>query len=200
MIKNIIFDLGGVIIDLDISATLKQLAQLLDKSIEELNGFYEAEQFLQYEKGLLSNDDFRNGIRQLTTRTLPNHEIDKAWNGMLLDLPAKRLELVSHLASDHQLLVLSNTNGIHVKKFNEFLKANTGKDDLNHFFDAVYFSHEIKMRKPDAEIYEFVLEENNLNPEETLFLDDNKTNLEAAEKLGIKTQHIDHPDRLFEIF
>ena len=192
--------MGGVIIDLDVTATLNRLAVLIERPEEELSQFYESPEFLAYEKGLVSDDVFRDSIRSLTPKDLEDDQIDEAWNAMLLGLPAKRLELVSRLGANHQLLVLSNTNAIHVKRFNQFLKTNTGKTDLSHFFDVVYFSHEIKMRKPDAEIYQFVLDENNLNPEDTLFLDDNKMNLEAAEELGIKTKHIDYPDRLFEIF
>ncbi len=198
--KSIIFDLGGVIIDLDVSATLKELAGLIGSSPKELTGFYESEDFLAYEKGLSTDQQFRKNIRKLSSNQLTDEHIDEAWNAMLIDLPSKRMDLVTQLSKKYRLFVLSNTNGIHVKKFNQFLRANTGKEDLSHFFDVVYFSHEIKMRKPDAEIYQFVLKENDLNPEETLFLDDNKMNLEAAEKLGIRTQHIDHPDRLFEIF
>jgi len=119
---------------------------------------------------------------------------------MLVGIPVERMDLVTSIQGKYKLLVLSNTNAIHVKRFNQFLKENTGKSSLNDFFDVVYFSHEINMRKPDAEIFQFVLEENNLNPQETLFLDDNIMNLEAAERLGIQTQHIDHPNRLFEIF
>lgn len=200
MEKNLIFDLGGVIIDLDVSATIKELSQLLRKSPDELSGLYESPEFLAYETGQVSDDDFRMTIRKLSKTELKDSDIDNAWNAMLLGLPAERLGLINRLKPDHRLFVLSNTNGIHVKRFNQFLKSGTGKSNLNHFFDIVYFSHEIKMRKPDIEIYEFVLKENDLNPEETLFLDDNKTNLKAAEKLGIKTQYIDHPDRLFEIF
>lgn len=200
LITTIIFDLGGVIIDLDVAATTQALSKLISKNAEELSGFYESPDFLAYEKGLVSDEEFRASIRKLTPNKITNQQIDDAWNAMLLGLPAERMELVTKLSPQHNLLVLSNTNGIHVKRFNKFLKTNTGKNDLNSFFDVVYFSHEIKMRKPDAEIYQFVLEENNLNPEDTLFLDDNKTNLEAAEKLGIQTTHIDHPNRLFEIF
>ncbi len=200
MTRNIIFDLGGVIIDLDISASLNQLAQLIGKPTDDLSTFLDSKDFLDYEKGLIPDIAFRDSIRRLSSSELTDHQIDEAWNAMLLGIPVERMELVKSIRENHHLLVLSNTNGIHVKKFNQFLKANTGKDSLNDFFDVVYFSHEINMRKPDSEIYKFVLKENNLNPKETLFLDDNLTNLEAAERLGIKTLHIDHPNRLFEIF
>lgn len=200
MTQNIIFDLGGVLIDLDIDAALNQLAKLTGKSRNELSTFYNSKEIHKYEKGLISDDMFRKSIRHLCESELSDQSIDVAWNSMLLDIPEERMALVKKLASDYQLIVLSNTNGIHVRRFNQILKANTGKEDLNDFFEVVYFSHEIKMRKPDLEIFQFVLEKNHLKPQETLFLDDNMTNLTAAQKLGIKTQHIDHPNRLFEIF
>ena len=189
-----------MIIDLDPDATLHEMTSLLGLDRKMLSQFYTSEEFLLYETGFRSDDEFRSEIRTRSKNEITDEQIDDAWNAMLLDLPADRLDLVNELRSGYKLIVLSNTNGIHVKKFNHKLQQSTGKGNLHHFFDVVYFSHEIKMRKPDKEIYQFVLDQNQLNAEETLFLDDNLNNLEAAAALGIKTHHIDFPNRLFEIF
>jgi len=200
-IKTIVFDLGGVIIDLGVQASLNKLAQLLNKSIGDIIRVYHSNDFFRsYEKGMIDDNGFRKGIRALTINNISDDQIDSAWNAMLLDIPPSRMELIRKIRSEFQLLVLSNTNAIHVEHFNNILEKSTGKSNLEYFFDKVHFSHEMRMRKPDEEIYRFLLEDNHLKPEETLFLDDNKDNLFAAEKLGIKTIHIEYPDRLFEIF
>lgn len=182
-------------------ASFVALAKIAGADKEAITTKYHADTFFrQYEKGLISDSSFRERFRKFTNESIEDDEIDRAWNAMLVDLPINRINLVTKLRRDYRVMVLSNTNSIHVKRFNQMLYDVSGKNELSSFFDEVYFSHEINMRKPDAEIYEFVLAENNLRPEETLFLDDNKQNLEAAEQLGIKTSHVDHPDRLFDIF
>ncbi|MEQ9425803.1 MAG: HAD family phosphatase [Cyclobacteriaceae bacterium] len=197
-IKTIIFDLGGVIIDLDVKASIDQLAMLT--GIEGNKILEEYDFFKQFEKGQLTDEEFRKQLQNISQNELSVQQIDNAWNAMLIDIDPRKLQIVKALSSRYQTIVLSNTNNIHVQGFNEILFMKTGERDLNKFFDTVYYSHDLKMRKPDLEIYEYVLNQHELKPEETLFLDDNKVNLDAAQKLGIQTHHIDHPEKVFEIF
>jgi putative hydrolase of the HAD superfamily len=119
---------------------------------------------------------------------------------MLLDIPQERLNLLRQLRPSHRLFLLSNTNQIHLNCFNKIVEEAAGTPGLEPFFDATYYSHQLKMRKPDREIYEHVLQEQQLQPHETLFLDDNLTNLAGAEAVGIRTFHVQHPDLIFSLF
>lgn len=190
-IRNIIFDLGGVIIDLDTSASFQEL-QNLNKNPANTSLFQEdVSLFLDYEKGLISSQDFRAGIRDLTHNPdLPDDEIDQAWNKMLLNIPLDRLELLSKLCRHQRLYVLSNTNEIHVTAFNKIVQAVSGKPSLDHFFDKVYYSHLLNLRKPEREIYEYVISDSELVPDESLFIDDREENILAAREVGLNTLHV----------
>jgi glucose-1-phosphatase len=199
--KNIIFDLGGVIIDLDVERTKEAFASLSQKSVSEIHLLLENSQvFLQYEKGLLNDREFRISVRDLLQVKASDLEIDVAWNAMLGEIPSSRIRLLESLRADYQLFLLSNTNNIHLICFNEIVKSTCGSSSLDPYFDKAYYSHLVKMRKPDAEIYALVLEENNLLAHETLFLDDNVSNLEGAAQLGIQTFHVHNPDMIFSPF
>lgn len=190
-IQNIIFDLGGVIIDLDTSATFQHF-QKINKNPANTNLFQEdVSLFLDYEKGMISSANFREGIRTLTKDPqLSDAEIDEAWNRMLLRIPKAQLALIEKLAINHRLFVLSNTNEIHVEAFNQIVLATSGKPSLDHFFEKIYFSHLLQLRKPEREIYQFVISDSNLRPEETLFVDDREENIMAARELGLQTFHV----------
>jgi glucose-1-phosphatase len=200
-IKHIIFDLGGVIIDLDIPATFKSFEELSGTQMSEwAKGIHESRLFLDYEQGLMSDREFRDGLRKLCAAEVTDEILDNAWNAMLGGIPMHRINKVVELADTYQTFVLSNTNGIHERAFNQILKDSSGKPTLDHFFNKVYFSHVMKMRKPETEIYQTVLEENNLNPREVLFLDDKPENLKGAEKLKIQTFLVPSPDSWLELF
>jgi len=180
MIKNIIFDFGDIFINLDKAATYKEMAKLGVTAItEEMIGVYH-----QYEKGLMSTDDFINfyhdkfGIKKT--------DLVNAWNAILLDFPKRRLTFLKEIAASkkYRLFLLSNTNDLHIR----WVVDSLGKEFYNEFknsFEQFYLSHEINFRKPDLEIYEFVLNENNLIANETLFVDDLKENTDSASTLGI---------------
>ena len=200
-IKHLVFDLGGVIIDLDIPATFKAFEELSGTPMSEwAKGIHESRLFLDYEQGLLSDVEFRDGLRELCGVDVADKVLDNAWNAMLGDIPMHRINKVVELAGTYQTFVLSNTNGIHERAFNQILNDSSGKPTLDHFFNKVYFSHVMKMRKPETEIYQTVLEENNLNPREVLFLDDKPENLRGAEKLKIQTFLVPSPDSWLELF
>ena len=184
MIETIIFDFGDVFINLDKQATPLGLKKLgLEKwsaQIDSLN--------FNFEKGLISKIDFLDGLNNLVPNANQKEVLD-AWNGVLLDFPMYRLEFLEKISKKYQLFLLSNTDSIHINHF----KDKNGDDFYNRFyncFEKVYFSYDLGMRKPDVEIYNFVINENNLIPEKTLFVDDNFDNIEGAKKTGLQVWHL----------
>lgn len=200
-IKNLIFDLGGVIINLAPDKTVEAFAHLTGLPATNVLRLYkERTEFHDYEKGLLTDDEFRAALRSLFAVSATDDRLDACWNAMLLDIPLARITLLEKLRPHHRLFLLSNTNNIHLQCFNKIVKGVTGQSSLDSFFDQAHYSHLMKMRKPDREIYEFVLAQHGLAPHETLFLDDNVSNLEGASEAGIKTFHVQHPDLIFTLF
>lgn len=200
-IKNLVFDLGGVILNLDTGKTFEAFASLSGKPVAELKvAASQTSFFNDYEKGLLSDSQFREELKSFLGQSLSDQQIDQAWNAMLLDLPQKKLALLEELRKTHRLFLLSNTNNIHLQCFNQIVKEATGLPMMDSFFERAYYSHLLKMRKPDAEIFLHVLHENNLHADQTLFMDDNIDNVTGAGRLGIRTAHIAHPDDLIHLF
>ncbi|PQJ78794.1 HAD family hydrolase [Polaribacter porphyrae] len=185
MIKNIIFDFGDIFINLDKQGTYKAMATLgVTEITEEMMSIYH-----QYEKGLMTTDEFIHFF--YNKFQIPKEKLVAAWNAVLLDFPQRRLDFLKKLASSkkYRLFLLSNTNDLHIKSVQNSL----GDEFYNEFknsFEKFYLSHEIHFRKPDKEIYEFVLAENNLVPKETLFVDDLKENTDSAAILGINTWNL----------
>ena len=181
MINTLIFDFGDVFINLDKPAIERSLNKLGISTIT--NEMLEIA--MNYEKGLISTDVF---ITSFTKKfpMISNKEFTTAWNSIILDFPEHRLTFIEHLASlkKYKLILLSNTNELHIEQVIE----NMSLDRYLRFkncFDQFYLSHEIKLRKPDYSIYEFVLRENNLNAKQCFFIDDTKENTDIAHKLGI---------------
>ncbi|OAD44572.1 HAD family hydrolase [Polaribacter atrinae] len=180
MIKNLVFDFGDIFINLDKPATYREMAALgVTKITEEMIAVYH-----QYEKGLMTTDAFINFFHDKFG--LEKTDLVRSWNAVLLDFPKKRLEFVKELAASkkYRLFLLSNTNDLHIS----WIQDSLGDEFYNEFkncFEQFYLSHEINFRKPDAEIYQFVLNENELIAEETLFVDDLKENTDSANSLGI---------------
>jgi glucose-1-phosphatase len=195
-VKNIIFDLGGVILDLSVEDTLTAFSNLSGLKKEKVKDIFIASpEFNEFEKGLMDDHDFRDFIRKTYAPQATNEEIDRCWNAMLLGLPIEKLELLQSLKKQFSVCLLSNTNGIHLHHINEvILKKLTGKNSLDEYFHKAYYSHRMGKRKPEPEIYLQVLQENNLTAGETMFLDDNAHNIESAASLGIQTVYVHHPD------
>ena len=196
MIKNIIFDFGDIFINLDKPATLRELEKF---GITEISN--EAwEVVFQYEMGIITTENFTTYF--FNEFKIPKKDLVFAWNSILLDFPLKRLEFIKDLANkkDYRLFLLSNTNDLHIS----WIKNDWGMDLYNEFkncFEKFYLSHEIHFRKPNADIYEFVLNENNLKTEESLFIDDTKENTDTADALAINTWHlIPGKDDVVELF
>jgi FMN phosphatase YigB (HAD superfamily) len=179
MINAIIFDFGDVFINLDKQATLDGLKNLgISEWNEDLNQLN-----LQYEVGAISKEDFLYGI-QKHTNNASIEDILKAWNAILADFPLYRLEFLQMLSQKYRLFLLSNTDAIHIDTFEQ--KSGTSfYSDFYQCFEKVYFSFEIGMRKPNPEIYSFVLDQHGLQAKQTLFVDDKKENTDAAQALGL---------------
>jgi len=200
-IKNIIFDLGGVIINLSVEKTHQAFASLSGLPLEEIKSIvHHGAFFHEYEKGLINDADFRSHLRESLNLKVGDAELDFAWNAMLLDIPIERIRLLEKLKPGFKIFLLSNTNNIHLQCFNNQVKQLTGFASIDQYFHQAYYSHLVKMSKPDVEIYEHVLRSSNLIADETIFLDDNKDNLTGANKAGIQTFHVQHPDQIFSLF
>ena len=196
MIKNIIFDFGDIFINLDKQGTYKAMAELgVTEISQEMILVYH-----NYEKGLISTDEFIQFYEDKVN--LKREDLVNAWNAVLLDFPESRLKFIQELAQSkkYRLFLLSNTNDLHIK----WIQNSVGAAFYNQFkssFEQFYLSHEIHFRKPDAEIYEFVLQQNNLVAEETLFVDDLKENTDSAKQLGIHVWNLDpSKDEVSELF
>jgi putative hydrolase of the HAD superfamily len=200
-IKNIIFDLGGVIINLSVEKTHQAFATLSGLPLQEVKDrVHQATFFHEYEKGLINDSEFRNHLRRSLQLDVDDSQLDHAWNAMLLDIPIERIQLLERIKKNYHLYLLSNTNNIHLQSFNRQVFDLTGFPSLDQYFHNAYYSHLIKMKKPDVEIFEYVLENNNLLATETIFLDDNTDNLDGATKAGIRTFHVQQPDQIFSPF
>lgn len=199
-IKNIIFDLGDVILNIDVPIASKSFAELSGREQAEiLTIFKESEIFRHFETGLMDEPSFRNYVRKiLDFPDLSDDAIDTAWNSLLLDLPPERVELLKTLATKYRLFLLSNTSSIHITQVNKILEASTGVEKLEDLFEIVFLSYEMGLMKPDTRIYQEVLDRAGLKAEETLFLDDNADNIRGAAQLGIETIHVQKPVTILE--
>ena len=186
-IKNIIFDLGGVIINLDIPRTIAAFNQLSNSHFESIyTQLKQTPLFDHFDKGQVTEDDFFMQLKQAIHSQADTPSLKEAWNAMLLDFPAHRLELLKQLKPHYRLFLLSNTNETHISVFEEELQKHHGYNNLEPFFEKVYYSCRMGMRKPDTDIFEVVLKENKLVPEETIFIDDTIHHVEGALKAGIQ--------------
>lgn len=186
-IKAIIFDLGGVIINLDIPKTIAEFNKLSVLPFEEI--YTQANQnpiFDQFDKGEVSEKEFFNELKGYLKDDISTQQMLFAWNAMLLDFPKHRLQLLLDLKSKYRLFLLSNTNETHVQAFENILFNEHGYQNLEPFFEKSYYSCRIGKRKPDAEIFQFLLNEHGLNPGQTLFIDDSIQHVHGAQKLGIQ--------------
>lgn len=187
-IKHIIFDLGNVLLNIDPSLTDKALRELnipdFDKVYSNLN---EKNIFHDLEINAISPKQFIDSIREASGLALEDFQIIDAWNALLLDFPLRRLQILQQLQLHYDLVLLSNTNEIHEEYFNKVLHKAHGIPNIGVFFDKVYYSHRIGMRKPNPAIFQRVIDDCSFKPEHTLFIDDLEQNTLAAESLGIRT-------------
>ena len=188
-IKNIIFDLGGVIINLDNQLTENAFLTLGARPLKEYFGHGHAASFFkEYEVGGISDQQFVDNIKDLTGITAPDEEIIQAWNALLLDFPSERIRLLKDLRKSYRIFLFSNTNALHLAHLQQIYRNTFPNDEyaLDDLFERAYYSHILKMRKPDEASFQYILKENQLKGDETLFVDDALINVEGAEKAGLK--------------
>ena len=201
-IKNIIFDLGAVIIDIDFEKTFKAFSELSSLSKHEVAERYHSETFFSdFEKGIIGNYSFVQNVRELLQlpMTISDQQIMDAWNKLLITIPENRIERIKVLSKKYRLFLLSNTNPVHIHEVNNILHKTNGIDRLERLFETTWYSYDLGLIKPHTSIYERVLSDKLLKAEETAFLDDNTENIHGAAQTGIKTLHVQGTNDLIEL-
>jgi putative hydrolase of the HAD superfamily len=189
-IQNIIFDLGGVLLNIDFHLSEKAFEQLGVENFKVFfNQFHSNELFIKLETGM-DVDLFYEEFRSATHTTLSNNQIKDAWNALLLNFRHESIKALPGLRTKYKLYVLSNTNEIHLQEFQKRFTIEMQLSSFDDLFDAAYYSHRIGHRKPNASAFQFVLEKHQLLPEKTLFIDDSINNIETAQQLGLQTIHL----------
>ena len=189
---TILLDLGGVLIDVDYHASARAFHAL---GFEDFDALYsKAKQdhlFDGLETGELSPAQFRDRIRQIFRPDITDREIDACWNAMLGTIPAERIALVQRLKESYQVLLLSNTNAIHVPAFEAIVARDNGITDFKGLFHGAYYSCEIGLRKPHPEAFHHVLERHGADPARTLFIDDSIQHVVGAREAGLHAEHLE---------
>lgn len=189
-ISYIIFDLGGVIIDLDVDATHRAFAEISGRPLDRVKALAaEAEFFKLYERGEIDDPTFRAHLREELEYTGTEALLDEAWNAMLGPIARERFDKLEELEKSFDLYVMSNTNEIHARRFLDIAKYTSPNKGFHDYFKQVYFSQEVGARKPEPEAWQVILNDHQLEPSQGLFIDDNPSNIEAAAKLGLQVYH-----------
>lgn len=196
-LRNIIFDLGAVLINIDYKKTERAFIQLGFENFEAMYSQFTADAiFEKLETGKISNEDFYDKLIALSPYEITKTQIQNAWNEIILDWRVESLDFLETLSPNYKLFLLSNTNAIHHECFNNTLKIETQRTEIDSLFTKAYYSHEIHLRKPNADIFEFVSKDANIAMHETLFIDDSFNNIETAKKLGFKTHLLLEGERI----
>ena len=194
---TIIFDLGGVLLNLDFKRSIDSFINLgftdVEKEMSRLLYAHPAGNnlslFHKYEKGLIGSDEFRDSLRKLAGKSITDNDLDRAWTAMLLDLHEKNVELLRSVKGSYRIFLLSNTNAIHIETLHRRNDNGVRYQSVVELFEKVYYSHEVNMRKPDREIFDHVVNDSGLNAENALFIDDSAHNIEAARSAGMQAYH-----------
>ena len=196
--KNIVFDLGNVIVDLDIPLAQQKFETLLGYSFMNAEGD-DLETFLSFETGKISEAIFLNFFIKKAGGNTQARDVLDAWNSMLVGIPAERLEMLLQLRKQYRTFFLSNTNPSHLRWVSNYLRNHHASAQLEDFVEKAYYSNELGLRKPDLGIFQTLLEQEQLIPNETLFFDDMLENIEAAKSLNIQAVHVLPTDEIIEV-
>jgi glucose-1-phosphatase len=200
VIKNIVFDFGGVILNIDHRRLEKAFDQLGIKDFEQLfNQASQSDVFREFEKGQLSASEFRNEIRRFVGLSLPDETIDHTWNEIIMDYPPERIQLLKKIRKNYRIFILSNTNQIHYNHYIPKFREEFGFD-FESLFDNVYWSFKTGMRKPDPDPFLFLMRNENIRPEMTVFIDDTMQNTEVARQLGFQVLHLQKGVEITNLF
>ncbi|MBR4391501.1 MAG: HAD family phosphatase [Bacteroidales bacterium] len=200
-IKNIIFDLGGVILDIDENMAIHELQKLgvADRYHAHQDEFRALDD--RFERGIISAATFRKRVKQLfEIPKLSDADFDYVWNSVLLDIPRERIHALEEVKEHYNIFLMSNTNEIHYDLYVRDLQLRFGYKQFDDLFDKSYFSFDVHLMKPDPLFFEYILEHQGLKPNETLFIDDSRKNIEAAQSLGIHTYHIRRDELVRTLF
>ncbi|MBP5573072.1 MAG: HAD family phosphatase [Bacteroidales bacterium] len=194
-IKHIIFDLGGVILDIDENMAVHELEKRgVDLHLIEGEAFRSIDD--RFERGILTAASFRRKVKELVgLPKLSDADFDYIWNAILLDIPRERIQALEEIKEHYHIFLMSNTNEIHYDLYVRDLQLRFGYKQFDDLFDKSYFSFDVHLLKPDPLFFEYILEQQGLKPQETLFIDDSPANIAVARQLGIHTYHI-HRDEL----
>jgi putative hydrolase of the HAD superfamily len=198
-IKNIIFDLGGIFLNIDFSKTEKAFADLGVQFNDFYSQHHASELFELLETGKISPEEFHDSFVEETGLHLSYEELKNAWTALLVDFPIERLQWLQEIGKRYKIFLFSNTNKIHYDVFTEMFHEQTGFKDFNRLFVKTYYSHEMGLRKPYPESYLYILNEQQLRPEETLFIDDTLKNIEGAKQVGLQTIHLVYPETVLDL-
>ena len=199
-IKNIIFDLGGVFLTLDFKKTENAFAEFGVTNFPEMYTQHHASDLFELlETGKISPQGFYEKFRAESKTNISNENIQHAWNAMLLDFPLERIHWLDEVRSRYQVFLFSNTNQIHYHYFSQMFSEKTNGKNFNSHFIKAYYSHEMGLRKPYPESFMHIIQEQQLLPAETLFIDDTLKNIESAKQTGLQTLHLVHPQTLLDV-
>ena len=189
-VKNILFDLGAVLINIDFEKTADAFRQLgIDRFEEQFSQLSASTLFEDLETGKISNEDFYKAMRrQVPEMNLSDASIQLAWNAILQDFRKESMQLLKQLKQRYRLFLLSNTNAIHLVEVNNILNQQVNVENLDHYFERAYYSHLIGLRKPTSAAFNFVMEDAGIKAHETLFIDDSHPNITAASQMGFQTR------------
>ncbi len=192
-IKNIIFDLGGIFLNIDFARTEKAFKTLGVPAFNGLfNQHYSSNLFQLLETGKISPEEFHQSFVQQTGVHLSYAQVQEAWNALLLDFPVERLHWLKSISKRYKTFLFSNTNQIHHDAFTESFR-NLMNEDFDSYFIKAYYSHLMRLRKPDPESFRYIIREQKLDPKKTLFIDDTLKNIEGAKAVGLQTIHLAPP-------
>lgn len=201
MIKNLLLDMGGVILDVSYQRVIETFKSY---GIENFDKVYTQAKQVEiidlFEEGKCSAEEFRDGVRKLVGKELSNEQIDKAWFSMILEIPRDVIQLLGILKLKYRLFLFSNTNVLHIEYLKKEFERQLGFDLFNCVFDKAFFSNEIHHRKPHPESFKYVLEQAGIEAEETLFIDDSKQHLEGASKVGLNTYWLTNGETLIDLY
>jgi putative hydrolase of the HAD superfamily len=195
-ITTLIFDFGGVLINLDLPLCISKLKSIGATDVEKyLSNFGQSGFFLEWEKGKIGLEEFRRQLRAICSNNPSDEAIDTAWMAFLQDIPAEKIELLRKLRSRYRILMLSNTNPLHIRQSARIAFEAHGTT-MNQLFDKCYLSYEIGLTKPDKAIFEYLLADAGLEPRECLFIDDGQKNIDTATAMGFATRLVKQDESL----
>ncbi len=201
LIRNIIFDFGGVICNIDFKLSELKFKELGFKGFDPSYSVGDQEDvFRRLEGGKISVREFIDNLKKHLKPGLSDDEILTAWNAMILDIPPQRVRLLEEVRKSYRTFILSNSNEIHYHKYQGDFKQHFGYQSFEELFEKTWFSFQIHLQKPSKEVFEYVIRNGNLNPSETLFIDDSIQHVEAAATVGLRTYHLQAYEEITGLF